>query len=352
MADAAQQILEQVAVARAARQTLRIVGSGSKTHLQSVQADRLLLTAQHSGILNYEPTELVITARSGTTLGELEAVLAQHNQMLPFEPPSFAPTATLGGTLALGLSGPRRPFVGAARDAVLGIEMINGFAERLNFGGQVMKNVAGFDVSRLQVGARGALGVLLAASLKVLPRPTQETTLRIRGKGDELDAKVLQWCGQPLPISATVRIGEELWMRLSGSAAAIEETRRIFEGEAIADADSFWHSLREHRHEFFMIGASEAQELWRFSLPPAAPPLKLAGQWLVEWGGSQRWLRCEALFPEQAFAAAAALGGHASRWLPQYCAQPLPPVLRSLHGRLKQAFDPDALFNPGVMEVS
>ncbi len=279
----------QEAVRRAAdnKTPLQIIGSGSKAFYgRSTQGLPLQLGA-HRRIVEYEPSELVITACAGTPLAEIEAALAEHNQMLAFEPPHFSGSATLGGTLACGLSGPRRPYAGAARDFVLGMKIINGNGELLSFGGQVMKNVAGYDVSRLMVGALGTLGVLLEVSLKVLPRPAEELTLVHEAAADEAIRTMNEWAGHALPLSACAYDGIHLYVRLSGTDTALHAARLKLGGERIDDGAAYWTSVREHRHDFF----SSAAPLWRLSVPPAAAPIDLPGQWFLDWGGAQRWLR-------------------------------------------------------------
>lgn len=312
-------------------------------------APAFLETTGHRGILNYEPTELVLTARAGTPLAEIEAALKAEGQMLAFEPPHFSAGATLGGTVATGLSGPRRAFAGSVRDAVLGCKLINGRGEILSFGGQVMKNVAGFDLSRLMVGALGTLGVLLEISLKVLPRPECERTLVFALAGAEAPAAMIRWCGEPWPISGLAFDGSWAFLRLSGAEPAVAAAAARLGGDPAADGPGFWHRLREHQGRFFEYPGLGIR-LWRLSVAPAAPPIDLPGHWLYDWGGALRWLRTDA--PAAAvFAAAAALRGHATLFRGDSgdgrVFQPLPPALHVLHRNLKRAFDPQGLFNPG-----
>jgi glycolate oxidase FAD binding subunit len=308
-------------------------------------------SAAYRGIVAYEPTELVVSARAGTPLVELTATLAEKEQWLAFEPPHFAPTATVGGMLASGLSGPRRQAVGAVRDFVLGVKLLNGLGEVLSFGGQVMKNVAGYDVSRLLAGSLGTLGVVLEVSLKVLPLPMAEKSLRF--VIDEATAlqKLNQWGGRPLPISASAWHDGILTLRLSGAAAAVTAAERLLAGEWVdaAEAEVYWQSLREQTHAFF---AGDAP-LWRLSLPSVAPPQGF-GATLIEWGGAQRWLR--AGDARALRAAAAKAGGHATLFRGDEALkaavgvfQPLPAPLAQIHRHLKHAFDPQGVFNPGRM---
>ena len=285
----------------------------------------------------------MITARSGTPLAEIERTLASQRQMLAFEPPHFGP-ATLGGTIAGNFSGPRRPYAGAARDFVLGCRLINGRGEALHFGGEVMKNVAGYDVSRLQCGALGTLGVLLEVSLKVLPRPAREITRVLELEPAAALQRLHHWARLPLPVSATCLVEGRLYLRLEGSAEAIEAASDQIGGDTLAD-DTFWHGIREQQHPFF----ADERPLWRLSLPSDTPPLPLPGRWLYEWGGSQRWLLSTASAADIR-AAAQEAGGHATvfrRGDRQQAFQPLPAALLRYHRRLKQAFDPHGLFNPG-----
>lgn len=323
-------------------QPLAIRGGGSKRFLTGESAGDTLDVTDHRGIVNYEPTELVLTARAGTPLREIEAALAGHNQMIAFEPPHFGPNATLGGTIACNLSGPRRPWTGAARDFVLGTTIVNGRGEILKFGGEVMKNVAGYDVSRLMAGARGALGVLLDVSLKVLPRPAHELTLALEMTADEAIERMNRWAGQPLPLTGACHSGETLYVRLSGSETAVRAAQARIGGAEYDKGAGYWIDLREQRRAFF----GGETPLWRLSVPPAAPMLRLPGKWKLDWGGAQRWLKSDAP-PEEVHRAAVAAGGHAQPWrgIAGPATAPLPAVLQHLHERLKQAFDPAGLFN-------
>ncbi|HEY6281987.1 MAG TPA: glycolate oxidase subunit GlcE, partial [Burkholderiales bacterium] len=259
---------------------LRIRGGGSKDFYGAALNGEILDTRPYSGIVQYEPTELVITARAGTPLAEIEAALKERGQMLAFEPPHFGNHATLGGCIAAGLCGPRRAAVGAARDFVLGVRMMDGRGNDLRFGGQVMKNVAGYDVSRLMVGSLGTLGLILEVSLKVLPLPLAESTLRFEFPEDKAIQMLNQWAGKPLPISASAYTGGELSLRLSGAAAAIEAAYNKLGGMRIdeAQAEQFWIGIREQTDPFFR----SATPLWRLSVKSTTPPLKLAGGQVIE----------------------------------------------------------------------
>jgi glycolate oxidase FAD binding subunit len=347
--DAAQPLREQVLDAAAERRRLNIVGGNTKDFLgRLAQGDKLDLSTLR-GIRSYEPKELVITALSGTPLNEIEATLAEQSQMLPFEPPHFSPAATLGGAVASGLSGPRRPYAGSARDFVLGVRLLNGRGEILRFGGEVMKNVAGYDISRLMTGAMGTLGVILEVSLKVLPIPAREITLVSDNLSDAALKRFNEWSGKPLPITAAVYDGERTYVRLSGAASAVDAARHSLGGEPIADGEAFWRNkIREQGHAFFQ-GASP---LWRISVPPATPTGMLPGKCLIDWGGALRWVRTDRPVDE-VFEMAARAGGHATLFRggnrQGAIYQPLPEALMKLHSRLKQAFDPQRLFNVGRM---
>ncbi|QSA98994.1 glycolate oxidase subunit GlcE [Methylococcus sp. EFPC2] len=344
--DSSAALCAAVAAAARTRVPLCIRGSGSKAFYGRAAEGQTLDVRGHRGIVHYEPTELVLTARAGTRLAEIEAALAERGQMLAFEPPHFGPDATLGGTLACGLSGPRRPWSGSARDCVLGVRIVDGRGEMLRFGGEVMKNVAGFDISRLMVGALGGLGVLLDISLKVLPLPEAEITLTFELPEDEAIATAQRWAGSCLPLSAVCHDGTRLFARLAGAEAALRETRRVLGGEELAHGEGYWGDLREQRLPFF---AGDG-DLWRLSVPPASPAADLPGTRFIDWGGALRWLKTDAP-AEAVFAEARKLGGHATLF--RTCAsangrfQALPDKLHALHVQLKRAFDPQGILNPG-----
>ena len=328
------------------RRTLRIVGSGSKAFYgRATQGETLDATA-YRGIVSYEPTELVLTARAGTPLAEIEAALAEQRQMLAFEPPHFGAAATLGGCIASGLSGPRRAYAGAVRDYVLGVRMMDGTGETLNFGGQVMKNVAGYDVSRLLAGSLGTLGLLLEVSLKVLPVPASEMTLRFAMNERDALAAMNRWAAQPLSLSATCYHDGVLTVRLSGASAAVRSVREKLGGELLEDSAEFWRALREQQHEFFATG----KNLWRLSVPSTTPAI--AGKQLIEWGGALRWLVSDEP-AESVRAQVAALGGQATLFRSAQTHDapfhPLAPALLQVHQRLKKSFDPHGIFNVGRM---
>jgi len=352
----------RVRAAAAAGTPLRIRGGGSKDFYGGALAGEPLDTGGLAGIVDYEPTELVLTARAGTPLAEVEAALAERGQMLAFEPPHFGPGATLGGAVACGLGGPRAAYAGRPRDFVLGVRMVDGRGRPLRFGGTVMKNVAGYDVSRLMAGAVGVLGVLTEVSLKVLPVARAEATLAFDfDQAAALDA-VNRWGGQPLPLSGSAWRDGRLWLRLSGAEAAVDAAVRGLGGKRLDadDARAFWQGLREQTDDWF-AWRDPSLPLLRVALPSTAPPLALGGDTLVEWGGAQRWLASDDLAAVQA--AAKAAGGHAMRFrgpqaqdrAPPRDGAPQPrrfleapdPLRLRLHRRLKQVFDPHGVFNPG-----
>jgi len=360
-------LVDQVRAARSRKGALDIRGGGTKAFygepVDTARPVEPLPLAELRGISSYEPSELVVTVRAGTPLAELEAALAEKHQCLAFEPPRFGgdaagggvPGGTVGGMVAAGLAGPARAAVGSVRDFVLGATMLNGRAEVLSFGGQVMKNVAGYDVSRLLPGSLGVLGVILEVSLKVLPRPPATTTLRFDLDEDEALKRLNAWGGQPLPLNASAWWERTLVVRLSGAAAAVQSAAKKLGGEVIepAMAEAFWRGLRDHRDEFFTSAEEAVQghaSLWRLSVPSTTPPLKLPGEQLVEWGGAQRWL-CTGAPAPAVREAAAAVGGHATLFRARDKSAgvfaPLAPPLLRVHRELKRAFDPDRVFNPG-----
>lgn len=330
---------------------LQIRGGGTKHFYGSLpieQSNIWLDTTAYSGIIDYEPTELVITARAGTRLADVEAVLDQQGQMLAFEPPHFGSAATVGGCTAAGLSGPRRAAAGSVRDFVLGVRLLDGRGGDLHFGGQVMKNVAGYDVSRLMVGSMGTLGVLLEVSLKVLPKPMAEITLRL--EMDEVAAieKMNQWGGRPLPISATCYTAGELFLRLSGAESAVRAAQVKLGGEEFGESVAFWQSVREQTHQFFQSD----RPLWRLSIKSTTSVLPLPGLQLIEWNGSLRWLMGDAGVNAKTIRTTAKdAGGHATlfrsheSYIPVF--HPLDPGMMKIHRALKEKFDPSGIFNPG-----
>tara|TARA_R100001244_G_scaffold19684_1_gene20275 strand:+ start:36047 stop:37111 length:1065 start_codon:yes stop_codon:yes gene_type:complete len=341
--DASAALLEQVNHALNNAVPLRIQGGNSKAFLGRKVEGEVLDTRAHRGIVSYDPTELVITARTGTPLSELEAVLNEAGQMLTCEPPHFGAGATVGGMLATGLSGPRRPWSGAVRDMVLGTRLITGFGKHLRFGGEVMKNVAGYDLSRLLSGSFGCLGVLTEVSLKVLPKPRQCISLRV-----EMDAalalqRLAKWGQQPLPLSAASHDGRALHLRLEGGEGSVAAARERLGGDVLDDR--YWSDLNEQRLDFF----ADARPLWRLSLPNNSGLLELPGEQLIDWGGAQRWLKSDA---DAALirAVVGAVGGHATCFSAGHCDTPFQPLSAPLlryHRQLKAQLDPQGIFNSG-----
>ena len=336
-------LLEQVSQALQNATPLRIQGSNSKVFLGRIVAGEVLDTRSHRGIVSYDPTELVITARCGTPLSELAEALDQAQQMLPCEPPSFGDDATVGGMIASGLSGPRRPWAGSVRDFVLGTRVITGHGKHLRFGGEVMKNVAGYDLSRLMAGSYGALGVITEVSLKVLPKPRQCLSISLEMDSDRALLRLAQWGQQPLPISAACHDGERLHLRLEGGEGSVAAAHDRLGGERL-DA-SYWTDLNEQRLRFF----DEDQPIWRVSVPNNTPGLSLPGRQLIDWGGAQRWLKSDA-DASLIRAIVNEVGGHVTCYSHGLCDspfQPLPETLLRYHRSLKQQLDPRGIFNPG-----
>ena len=339
---------DRIRAAAEAGGSLDLRGGGSKQFLgQNIEGD-VLDTRAYAGIVAYEPTELVVTVRAGTPLAELQAALAEQGQMLAFEPPAFGDGATVGGCVAAGMSGPRRMAVGPLRDFVLGVKVVDGRGEVLNFGGQVMKNVAGYDLSRLVSGSMGTLAAIAEVSLKVVPRPVAETTLRFEVDEEQALTRLNQWGGQALPVSASFWHDGTLMLRLSGAGAAVSAATAKLGGEVL-DADSanaLWRSVREQEHAFF----ADAEALWRLALPTNAPALSLPGAQAIEWGGGQRWLTGD-VQAEAVRAAAQGAGGHATLFRGGDKAvgvfQPLAPAVKTITARIKGALDPNNVFGRG-----
>ena len=354
-----QSLQAQVRDAAARGQALCIRGAGTKDFLGGPLVGEPLDVRALRGISSYEPTELVVTVRAGTPLAELEAALAAQGQCLAFEPPRLGDLAlgggTVGGMVAAGLSGPSRAAVGGVRDYVLGATLLNGRAEVLSFGGQVMKNVAGYDVSRVLAGSMGVLGVLCEVSLKVLPLAPATATLRFDLDQTAALRRVNEWSGQPLPINASAWWDGALVLRLRGAQAAVASATRRLGGEPVPEpmASAFWDGLRDQRDEFFGLAAqavAQGATLWRCSVAATAPRLELPPEdaQLIEWGGALRWV-VSRLPAEQVHALAADARGHAQAWrgAAEGAARvaPLPEASLRIHRALKRAFDPAGVFN-------
>ncbi|MEZ5672966.1 MAG: glycolate oxidase subunit GlcE [Thiotrichaceae bacterium] len=339
-------IQQTVKTAFTQQTTLQLIGGNSKKFYGREISGAVLNISEYQGILNYEPSELVITARAGTPLSEIIATLAEKNQCLAFEPPIFSTTATLGGTIATGFSGPARPYLGAARDFVLGVKCLNGKGEVLNFGGQVMKNVAGYDVSRLMVGALGTLGVLLEISCKVLPLPCETETIRLPVESEaQALALFLKYTRENFPMTASCFKDNTVYLRFAG--ANLTAVRNKITG-VTAEGEQFWQQLRDHQLDFFQTN----QPIWRLSVPATTPPLLLKGESLIEWGGALRWLRSR-LSAQTIRETVAAVGGHAILFKggdrQGEIFHPLPRNLEMLHQRLKYQFDPHNILNRNKM---
>lgn len=355
-------LAHQIRDAAGSGTALRFRGGGSKDFYGQSLVGEILDTRALQGICSYEPSELVVTALAGTPLVELEALLAAQSQYLPFEPPHFGPAATVGGMVASGLSGPARATSGAVRDYVLGVQMLGGQGQVLRFGGQVMKNVAGYDVSRLMAGSMGTLGLITEVSLKVLPRPVAEATLRLEVDQAGALRQLNHWAAQPLPINASCWCSQGgnglLWVRLRGAEAAVQAARQQLGGEPLdpSEALAFWQALREQNADFFQTRGDDC--LWRLSVPDTTAVLPLeASETLLEWGGAVRWLLAPAAQAASLRAMADGVGGNATLFrravagvLPDTPAfHPLSPAVQQIHQALKQQFDPQGIFNRARM---
>ncbi|HUQ29069.1 MAG TPA: glycolate oxidase subunit GlcE [Usitatibacter sp.] len=347
MAEFIERLCQRVRDHSARKVALRIRGGGSKDFYGEESPGEALDMSEYSGIVAYEPKELVLTVRAGTRLTEVESELASQRQMLPFEPPHFGDKATIGGAVAAGLSGPRRPYAGAVRDFVLGTRIVNGKGDDLSFGGRVIKNVAGYDISRLMAGSLGTLGVITEISFKVLPRPPAEATLAFELDEESAMLQVNRWAGMPLPLSATAWEAGRLRVRLSGAETAVAAGKARMGGEAI-DGATYWSDLREHRLPFFSGGRA----VWRVSVPQTVEPMALPFAQLVEWGGGLRWMTGD-VDPLSVRSTAERAGGHATLFRggdrKAGVFHPLTPPSMKIHRRLKEAFDPAGILNPHRM---
>jgi glycolate oxidase FAD binding subunit len=348
------EMIERVHVAAAEQRALCIRGGGTKDFYGNTPRGETFDTRAWWGVESYEPSELVITVRAGTLLQEVELMLAEQQQMLAFEPPHFSAGSTIGGCVAAGLAGPRRSSTGytygGVRDAVLGAQLLNGRGQLLRFGGTVMKNVAGYDVSRVLAGSMGILGVIVDVSLKVLPRPAVEQTMRFEMTEQHALNALNTWGARPLPISASCWCEGQLTVRLSGSAVAVRKARGVLGGEQLAApaADTFWRDQRD-QHDPWFVGDTP---LWRLSLPSTAGPVDLGAMQCIGWGGAERWIK-STLPLEQIRSRATQLGGHATLFRggdhTRDAFTPLTPALLAIHQRLKREFDPAGILNPGRM---
>lgn len=344
-ADDSAALIEQVSTAISEQRPVRIRGGNTKRFLGRRTDGVELDTRRHRGIVSYDPTELVVTARVGTSVAELEAVLDAAGQMLSSEAPTFGGAATVGGMVASGLSGPRRPYSGSVRDFVLGCRLITGRGKHLRFGGEVMKNVAGYDVSRLVAGSFGILGVITEVSLKVLPKPRATLYLAQTITAHDAIVKLSRWRSEGVPIAGACHVADTLHLRIEGGEGSVRAARELVGGDAANEV--FWRELREFQLPFFADG----RPLWRLSLPAAAPHVELPGTVMADWGGAQRWLKSGA--PSQVVQEIARrYGGHATCFTPDLTDEPFHPLaspLMDLHAQLKRQLDPHSIFNPGRM---
>ena len=347
MGDCNEEIASQVQDAFHSKTALQIQAGNTKAFYGRNIHGELLSLANHTGIIEYEPTELYMTARCGTPLREIEQTIDEQNQILPCEPPHFGSTATIGGMIAAGLAGPRRVFSGNVRDCMLGVEILNGEGQTLRFGGKVMKNVAGYDVSRLMCGALGTLGVLMSVTIRLLPKPTSEQTIALTMNSSSAIQKMNQWANSAMPITATFYDGNQLFIRISGSTSTIDVCRREIGGEIQNNNKNFWNTVKEQTHKFF----NTKNSLWRISLPPSTKAFKINGNCAVEWNGALRWydttedektIRTEA---EQADGHACLFKGNTT----EQVFHPLPDASMHLHKQLKHVLDPANILNPGKM---
>lgn len=351
MSDISQLLIEQVKSARADKSPLNIVGGGSKQFMGRAATGTDICIAGHSGIVSYQPEELVITARAGTTVSEVQAVLAEHDQTLSFDPPTFGGLATIGGTLACHLSGPGRPWLGSVRDMVLGTRLINGKAEYLRFGGQVIKNVAGYDVARLQAGAMGTLGIISEISFKVMPKSAASVSLVQELEVTEAIRVMNELSAQAKPLTAACWLNNKLYVRLAGAKSAVDGTVSQWSGDVLDNADQFWQDLREQDLPFF----SNAKELWRFSIKSSSEHFMPEENCLIDWGGAQRWLSMgnadNHLSKTQLEIIAEKSGGQVGLFRGGDRSGDVlhtqPEAMKRMYQNLKDSFDPDGLFNPG-----
>ena len=346
MTDISDKLIERVRQANSDGTKLQIIGGGSKAFMGRTPTGEPVNLSEHRGITSYEPVELVLTARAGTPLIDIEQALAEHNQCLAFEPPLFDNQATLGGTLACHLSGPARPWSGSIRDHVLGVRLINGRAEELRFGGQVMKNVAGYDVSRMQEGAMGTLGIITEVSLKVMPRPAATATIRQEMPAAQAIETMNRLSAQSKPLTGACWFDNHLYLRVAGAQSAVDSTVSQWQGNILENGNDVWLELREQQLDYFL----GSEPLWRFSVNSNAAHVLPNENWLIDWGGAQRWLRGD--FATEALESLAErMGGQVSCYRNgdrmQEVFHTQPTALRQLHKRLKLAFDANEIFNPG-----
>ena len=348
MSDISKKLVEAVRAAATKGTKLAITGGGSKIFIGREISAEPLPVAGHSGILDYQPSELVLTARAGTSLATITQTLQANDQIIPFEAPVYKSKATLGGTLACNISGPARPWRGSARDATLGLRLINGKGEHLKFGGQVLKNVAGYDVSRLQSGAMGTLGVITEISFRVMPKPAASVTLTSEMAAPDAILHINQLMQRPWPLSGAAWVADKLYLRFEGAERAIEGAIRQLGADSETEFHPIWESIREQSLDFF----SADLPTWRFSVDAKASHSMATQPWLIDWGGAQRWLR-GSFDKSKLETLAHEMGGHVSLY--QHgnrtgeVFHTLAPSMQKLQRNLKNAFDPKGILNPGRM---
>ncbi|QSR86651.1 glycolate oxidase subunit GlcE [Candidatus Methylacidiphilum infernorum] len=326
------------------KRKIKIVGGGTKGRLGRKVEGELLDVSANKGIIEYDPAELFVTVKNGTSVAYLEEVLKQQGQFLPFEPPHLGKEATVGGVVACGLSGPSRPYWGSLKDYLLAVKIINGLGQVLNFGSKVIKNVAGFDLFRLIAGSQGTLGIILELTFKVLPLPESSITVVMEKGAEEAIDFLSNLSGRPLPLSAGCFYEGKLFVRFSGYEKSVKRAVKEIGGELLDNPDQFWLSVRERTHPFF----TSSERLWRFVLPPSTALPPWDGEWFIDWGGAQRWWKGKGQKPEEMFSWAIQAGGFG--WLyeqEEVISSPLPSALLHRQKRLKEAFDPFGLLNPG-----
>ncbi len=346
--DISSDLQKRVQESIANKEPLYIHGGNSKAFYGNTVNAKALDISSHTGVISYEPTELCITVRAGTLLSDIEALLNDTHQILPFEPPQYSPQATIGGAIAAGISGPRRAYTGSVRDAILGVKIINGHGEIVTFGGQVMKNVAGYDLSRMMVRSQGTLGVILEVSIRLLPKPQSEITLTFETDQKSALQFFLDSRLQQLPITASAWFNEQAYLRLSESETTVAQAQKKLGYDLLNDYDDFWTDLSDHRHHFF--GRMD-KPLWRLSLPPATKQISsIDDNQLIEWGGAQRWINSNA--PANIIQnIATSNNGYAYMFRGDLPETPCFPVLNeslmTLHKQLKHNMDPNGIFSPG-----
>ncbi|MYB33710.1 MAG: glycolate oxidase subunit GlcE [Gammaproteobacteria bacterium] len=339
---------EAIDTARQSGNPIAIEGGGTRKFYGREIVGTPLSLSGHHGIVEYSPTELVVTVKAGTTVDSLSQILQDNQQMIGFEPPNCLPDSTIGGSIALGLSGSARPYRGNVQDSILGVRLLTGDGRNMRFGGQVIKNVAGFDISRLVVGSLGCLGIVLEVSLKVIPKPECEWTLNMEIPDvDQAISKFNSLSGKPYPISASAWCNGVASIRLSGSQAGVKSAAQNI-GGTINEDDPIWNQVNTHTHPFFRQG----QRLLKVFQKPSAPVISSHKPVLVDWGGALRWYG-EEVNESELQQGLSGQGG----WLERFCNadrsqevfQELHPATMRIKQRLKDVFDPDRILNPGRM---